>query len=254
MASIGPTALYTGEVWARNGLSHPELQTAGGRVLRTVADGALLPVRLLGGPTLERFLLARHGAIDRALEAAIAAGSIGQVLEIAAGMSPRGWRFTERHPGFLYVEADLPGMAERKRAALDRIGRPATHRVTEIDALAPDGPLSVAAVVERELDPSAGLAVITEGLLNYLPADGVRALWRSVSPVADLYLSDLFVREDTPAILGTAFSALLSAFVRGRVEMHFADSDEARGELIEAGFRRARLDAADLARIVVARR
>ena len=30
---IGPTAHYTGYVWARNGLSHPELSTTEGRVL-----------------------------------------------------------------------------------------------------------------------------------------------------------------------------------------------------------------------------
>ena len=37
--SISPTAHYTGAVWARNGLSHPALATAEGRVL----FGALQP-------------------------------------------------------------------------------------------------------------------------------------------------------------------------------------------------------------------
>ena len=80
------------------------------------------------------------------LEDAIRPGHVGQVLEVAAGMSPRGWRFTERHPDLVYVEADLPDMAARKRAALERIGRPATHRVVELDALAATGPLSLASV------------------------------------------------------------------------------------------------------------
>ena len=31
--SISPTAHYTGYVWARNGLSHPELETLEGRLL-----------------------------------------------------------------------------------------------------------------------------------------------------------------------------------------------------------------------------
>ncbi len=30
--AISPTAHYTGYVWARNGLSHPELETLEGRV------------------------------------------------------------------------------------------------------------------------------------------------------------------------------------------------------------------------------
>lgn len=236
MASIGPTAQYTGEVWARNGLSHPALRTAGGRVLRAAADGALLPLRLLGGPDLDGLLLARHRAIDDDLEAAIADGRVGQVLEIACGMSPRGWRFTERHPDLVYVEADLPGMAARKRAALARIGRPGTHRVREIDALAPDGPLSLRAVVAAEMDASRGLAVITEGLLNYLSPAAVRSLWREIAAIADLYLADLFVRADAPPLIGRAFSAALAAFVRSPISLHFADAQEARDELLAAGF------------------
>ena len=60
-------------------------------------------------------------------------------------MSPRGWRFTERHPDLLYVEADLPDMAARKRAALgaDRRAR-RRHRVVDLDALRRDGPRSIA--------------------------------------------------------------------------------------------------------------
>lgn len=242
MSSIGPTAHYTGEVWTRHGLSHPELQTTGGRALRAVTDAALMPLRLLGVPTLEGMLLARHRAIDAALEAAIADGSVGQVLEIACGLSPRGWRFTEAHPDLLYVEADLPAMAARKRAALMRIGRPPSHRVTEVDALAADGPHSLAAVVERELRPGVGLAVITEGLLNYLSRDAVQTLWGNVAAVADLYVSDLVVREDTPRVVGQAFTALLSGFVRGRVELHFADAGEARAGLLGCGFARAELE------------
>lgn len=244
MASIGPTAHYTGHVWTRNGLSHPELATAEGRALYLAAETALLPMRLLGRPTLEGFLLARHLVIDALLEEAIADGRIGQVLEIACGMSPRGWRFTERHPGLVYVDADLPAMAARKRAALERIGRPAGHRVVEIDALATDGPQSVGAVVAAQFDPAKGLAVVTEGLLNYLSTPAVRTLWGNVAGVADLYLSDLFVAGDTPPLVGRAFSAALAGFVRGPVHLHFRDADEAQRALLAAGFAHAEVNLA----------
>ena len=236
MASIGPTAHYTGHVWARNGLSHPELDTSQGRALHAAASAALLPVRLLGGPTIDTILLARHRAIDAQLEAAIDDGRVGQVLEIAAGLSPRGWRFTQRHPELHYVEADLPDMAARKCAALDRIGRPPGHRVVEVDALEAEGPLSLGAVAEAELDPALGTAVITEGLLNYLPRDAVEDLWRRIAPIAELYLSDLFLRGDSPPVLGRAFSGALAAFVRGGVTLHYADAREARTALMSAGF------------------
>ncbi len=36
--TISPTAHYTGYVWARNGLSHPEFETIEGRVLFETLD------------------------------------------------------------------------------------------------------------------------------------------------------------------------------------------------------------------------
>ena len=126
--AISPTAHYTGYVWARNGLSTPELETAVGRLSFASMQPAAALSRLLGGPTLEQFLLARHRLIDHVLEEAIAAGRVSQVLEIAAGMSPRGWRFAGRHgDAVTYVEADLPAMAARKRAALERAGSLSDH-------------------------------------------------------------------------------------------------------------------------------
>ena len=90
---ISPTAHSTGYVWARNGLSHPELATREGRVLFEALQPAMLASRATGGPTLESYLLARHRAIDALLERAIEAGEVSQVIEVAGGLSPRGWRF-----------------------------------------------------------------------------------------------------------------------------------------------------------------
>ena len=64
----------------------------------------------------------------------------------------------------------------------------------------------------------------------------------NVAEVADLYLSDLIVREDTPPVVTQAFTALLSGFVRGRVTLHFAEADEARATLLGCGFRKASLE------------
>jgi O-methyltransferase involved in polyketide biosynthesis len=245
MASIGPTAHYTGQVWARNGLSHPELDTLEGRVMHAATAPATTAGRIIGAPTLETLLLARHLVIDALLEDAIAGGRVGQVLEVASGMSPRGWRFTERHPDLVYVEADLPGMAARKRAALERIGRPPGHRVAELDALADGGPLSLDAVTSG-LDRAHGLAVVTEGLLSYLPREAVLTLWRRFAETiagfpGGLYLSDLHVETDVAAPLARAFEAALSVLVRTPVSVHFADAGEARDALLAAGFATARV-------------
>src|SRR5688572_15605351 len=120
---ISPTAHYTGYVWFANGLSHPAFVSREGRLLYSVLRPANAASRAVGGPTLEGMLLARHRVIDHLLEQEIAAGRITQVVEIAAGLSPRGWRFARRHGDRLrYVEADLPEMAARKRDILARVG------------------------------------------------------------------------------------------------------------------------------------
>lgn len=233
--AISPTAHYTGQVWAHHGLSHDALRTTEGLVMHAAARPVELVSGLLGGPSLDGLLLARHREIDARLEAAIAAGRVGQVLEIACGLSPRGLRFAGRVP---YVEADLPAMAERKRRALRRAG--ATHDVVDLDAFADDGPGSLAALAER-LDPDLGLAVITEGLVNYFPRDMVLDLWRRIAALLGrfpdgAYLSDLFLRDAASGPIARVATIGLSVFVRGSVHLHFQDATEAEGALWACGF------------------
>jgi hypothetical protein len=142
--AISPTAHYTGYVWARNGLSHPELETREGRLLFESLHPAMAVSGALGGPSLETYLLARHRAIDARLERAIEDHGVTQVVEVAAGLSPRGWRFAQRYrERITYVEADLPAMAERKRRALERMGSlSGRHRVVALGGASPSSPAS----------------------------------------------------------------------------------------------------------------
>jgi O-methyltransferase involved in polyketide biosynthesis len=251
--TISPTAHYTGYVWARNGLSHPEFETLEGRVLFETLRPAMTVNSVLGRGTLENYLLARHRAIDALLTQAIEEQGIRQVIEVAAGLSPRGWRFAERYGDQLtYVEADLPGMADRKRRALERIGTLGEHhRVRELDALADSGSGSLA-VVSGELDPEGGLAIITEGLLGYLPPDAVLDVWARFAGVLEgfssgRYISDIHIGE-LQDVTVRAFRVLLSIFVRGRVHLHFGDSGGVVEKLRDAGFASAEVRlAADLA-------
>jgi O-methyltransferase involved in polyketide biosynthesis len=239
---ISPTAHYTGYVWARNGMSQPAFVTTQGRLLYT----ALVPLNaasaLTGGPTLEGLLLARHRLIDHLLTQAIESGRIGQVIEVASGLSPRGWSFSQRYGDNLtYIETDLAGMVERKCEVLARLNSLTDrHRVVELNALADDGPRSLGTLAAT-LDPARGTAIITEGLLNYFDRDAVLGMWRRFARVlggfADgLYLSDLHIRGDSHAALTRAFTLGLSAFVRGRVHLHFRDAAEAVAALRASGF------------------
>jgi O-methyltransferase involved in polyketide biosynthesis len=239
--AISPTAHYTGYVWARNGLSHPELSTIEGRVLFESLHPMMTVSAALGGPSLETYLLTRHRAIDALLTSAIEDHGVTQVIELAAGLSPRGWRFAERYGDRIeYVEADLAEMAARKRRALERIGSLSDrHRVLEVDALRADGLTSLAALAAG-LDAGRGLAIITEGLLGYLPTDAIEDLWRRIAKALSgfahgRYISDLHLGSvQTPIVRG--FALLLSAFVRGRVHLHFSGTEPARRALLRAGF------------------
>jgi O-methyltransferase involved in polyketide biosynthesis len=255
-ARVSPTAHYTGYVWMRNGLSPPALATREGRALYESLRGAMAVSRALGGPTLEAYLVARHRAIDQRLEHAIERGGVTQVIEVASGLSPRGWRFAERYGERLtYIETDLPEMVARKRRALEELGSLGPgHRVAELDALRDRGPGSLADLAGG-LDHTTGLAIVTEGLLGYLPSEAVRGLWQRFASVlgefpSGRYLSDLHLGGVQTAPI-RAFRLVLSAFVRGRVYLHFESPEEARRALAQAGFAKAEVrPAADVTREV----
>jgi O-methyltransferase involved in polyketide biosynthesis len=245
-SAISPTAHYTGYVWARHGLGDPDLATGPGRLLFTAGQGLMAPLDLLGGPTLEHFLLARHRIIDHLLDDAVASGHVGQVVELAAGLSPRGLELTRRHPGLTYVEVDLPDMAARKDRVLRAKGAdPARHRAVTADVLDDQAFSRVFSGPTSMLDPSRGTAVVTEGLLNYFPRDAVLGLWRRTARELrrfpeGRYYSDLHVVSRTGRP-DRVFIAALSTFVRGQVHLHFEDTPEAVRALRTSGFEEARL-------------
>jgi len=240
---ISPTAHYTGYVWASHGLGDPRFATTEGRLIYTLTGLVQKPVGFLGGPQLEHFLLARHRIMDRLLTAEIESGRVGQVVELAAGMSPRGLSYVEAHPGLTYVETDLPAMAERKRAVLERIGTDTSrHRVEPVDVFGPE-----LAQLFSSLDPDVGVAVVTEGLLNYLATSQVELLWTRLGEELarfpfGCYISDIHL-DPGPRAPDRAFAGVLGLVVLGRVHFHYDDEAGAESALLHAGFADARLHA-----------
>src|SRR5690242_18701537 len=94
---ISPTAHYTGYVWYAHGQSDDAFATPAGRLMYRALRAPNAAAHAIGLPTLEGMLLARHRLIDLRLTQAIDAGEIAQVIEVAAGLSPRGWRFRKRY-------------------------------------------------------------------------------------------------------------------------------------------------------------
>jgi hypothetical protein len=238
---ISPTAAYTGYVWLKNGLSEPQLVPRSGRWLFWPLEPVMqLAAPLNGGITLEKMLLQRHRILDALVRQAISAGAT-QVLEIAAGFSGRGVRFTREKQDIVYLEADLPAQANKKRAALGELQTPNLH-VVDVDAFAAEGPLSLEAVTAERFDPDVPVVVVIEGLLNYFDTDSVRALWRRLATWSErfptvVYVGDLYI--DDAASRGMAvgpFQALLGWFAKGRTHLHFGSLMEAVAELQQAGF------------------
>ena len=246
--TISPTAHYTGYVWFAHGQSHEAFATRMGRMMYRALRAPNVAAQAVGLPTLEGMLLARHRLIDLRLRQAIDAGEIRQIIEVAAGLSPRGWRFRQRYgDSITYIEADLPGMIANKRAVLAELGgETAHHRTIEVDALRDDGPTSIDAIASA-LDPSRGTAIITEGLINYFDRDIVVGMWRRFATALSrfsrgIYLSDIILRAGNRGPLVQGFGLLLSAFVRGRVHVDFADAHDVEGALATAGLDGVLLD------------
>lgn len=245
---ISPTAHYTGYTWLQHGLSHPAFATPTGRFLYRALVPANKAMAAAGQGTLDGFLLARHHLIDALLRRAIESGQVSQVIEVACGLSPRGYRFAKTHgDAITYIEADLPAMAAKKRELLERAGAgSAHHRVVEIDATADTGDTSIDAIAAG-LDPARGTAIITEGLLNYFDAASVTGMWGRFSRALarfphGLYLSDLHLGEHARPI-ERVFAGLLGVFVRGRIHFHYPDEPAAAVGLTDAGFARPALRA-----------
>lgn len=117
-SSISFTALYTSQVWQRNNLAAPGFDTLKGKLLYH----ALVPFEFIGGKlaggNVRTFLLQRHHIINYQLDSLVKKWGTLQVLEIACGLSTRGYRFHLQHPSFTYIECDLPDMASHKRYLL----------------------------------------------------------------------------------------------------------------------------------------
>jgi O-methyltransferase involved in polyketide biosynthesis len=236
---ISPTAYATGYLWYRLGLSHPALATPQGKRLDRPFG---LMMKILGGNVFQNLMLARHHGIDWLLSQAIEQGQIGQVVEIAAGLSGRGWRMTQKYGDRLrYVETDLPHMAALKRRLLGDAGLLSErHRVLDLNALADDGPQSLAAIT-ASLDPAVGTAIITEGLMNYLDPATAQGVWQRIAThlgkfPRGLYLADVYLTSENRGLAAKAFGQILQVFVRGRMHIHFQSPAHGVQLMKNAGF------------------
>lgn len=245
-SSISFTAHYTGYVWFRNGMSAPAFRTRQGELYYA----ALWPLEAIGralvGGNIKDFLLQRHYLMDDLIERAIREDGVTQVLEIACGLSPRGWRFTARHPQLTYIEADLPDMARRKEQLLrETRALSPRHKVVTCNILV-DGPDSLEQVVAREFDRSQPLLVVTEGLVNYFDLETITGFWRRLQAVLAGFPQGTYLSDNYPLLDNHPFHRtlvflrdLLGAASRSNVTFHFGSDAQMEEHFRALGFSRA---------------
>ncbi len=243
-SSISFTALYTGHVWTANGLSAPAFRTRMGSVFyHALAPFELVGGKLVGG-NIRTFLLQRHHLIDHLVEKAIEEEGVTQILEIACGLSPRGYRFCQRYPQLTYVEADLPDMADRKQQLLARTGSlSAQHQAVPLNVFARDTDDALENVVRDHFDRSKPLLVITEGLVNYFDLPTIDGFWQRLRHVLAEHPTGIYLTDNYPLLDDHPFHrtmqtlrGLLGTVSRSRVSFHFGSDNQAQQHFTSLGY------------------
>jgi len=101
-----------------------------------------------------------------------------QVLVVGAGFDTLCLRLAPPFPGVRFVEVDHPATAAAKRKGVEQEGQPGNMTMIAVDL--GEASLSSALADCQDWDPDAQSVVVAEGLLLYLSADAVLALFREV--------------------------------------------------------------------------
>lgn len=172
---ISFTAHYTGYIWYQMGISHEALATSKGKSLAYLVHPLESWAEKYVGGSMRTTLKQRHTMLDHDLEKLIQENPDLQVLEIACGLSPRGWWFRQHYPSISYRELDLPDMAQTKQNALQQIEKNAPE-VLSVDLFT-----EAFAQAFEVFDSNRPLVVISEGLINYFDKDLLKQLIQSIA-------------------------------------------------------------------------
>lgn len=238
---ISISAHYTGYIWYNNGLSHEQFVTPMGRA----AYWALKPMnafmQMMVGASIDTFLLQRHFVLDHLVEEAINDG-YEQVVELAAGLSSRGYLIKKSHPHVHYVEGDLPGMSARKAELLDKLGRAPEHLTQPCNILDENGPQSIEALLAG-LDQTKKTLIITEGLVNYFDLATIRKVWARMAIAMKQFPQARYVTEVYPKLeqhpsykYVKVAQKVVGFFTQGEYPLHYESNEAMQQGFIEDGF------------------
>ncbi len=238
-SNLSVTAMYTSHTWVHGGV--PDADLLATKQAKQVFDVTNLFLRIVGllnpAPNLPASLLQRHAMFDHVVRESGAR----QVLEIAAGLSPRGVTFSH-DATIAYTEVDLPEMVTQKRELLGRTLRGqavlsrSNYRIEAADLRETS--------LTQFVQPEVPVCIVAEGLFMYLDAGHQRTLWRSVFEALGRATGGEFVFDLTPAVekqkdgfAGRILSRLMKVFTKGQgFEADQRGRNEIASELREIGF------------------
>lgn len=240
---ISFTAHYTGYIWYQMGISHEALATAKGKSLAYLVHPIESWAEKYVGGSMRTTLKQRHTMLDHHLEQLIQESPDLQVLEIACGLSPRGWWFRQHYPSINYRELDLPDMAQTKQNALQQIEKNAPE-VLSVDLFT-----EAFAQAFEVFDPNRPLVVISEGLINYFDKDLLKQLIQSIAHYGTSfkkchYLTDLYpepVKNKLASIIWNS-SKLLKLMSRSSFSFHFKNPKEVEDFFKDTEFDQVRVE------------
>lgn len=240
---ISFTAHYTGYIWYQMGMSHPAFATKKGKMLAKLVHPFENWAEKTVGGSMRTTLKQRHKMIDDCLIQLIKQHPDLQVIEIAAGLSPRGWGFRNQYPNLRYIEVDLPDMAQVKKQALIEAGQ-AEAEVLAIDLFTPE-----LKQLFDLLDPKHPVVIISEGLINYFTKDSLQQLWQSFAEygknfTAFHYLTDLYPEPTQHKLAKLIWnsSKLLKVMSRSAFSFHFTTPQEIQEFLTNCGFQHIQVE------------
>ena len=234
---ISFTAHYTGYIWYSMGISHPVFATSKGKMLAKLVHPLESWAEKFVGGSMRTTLKQRHRMIDQHLTQLIEQHPDLQVLEIASGLSPRGWNFRQKFPHIDYRELDLPDMAKVKTKALKQIDANSPE-VLSVDLFTADF-----AQAFQVFDPNRPLVVISEGLINYFNKDMLLQLLKAIHHYGQSfkelhYLTDIYPEpvKNKLANFIWACSKLLKWMSKSAFSFHFIDPQQVQEFFQRAGF------------------
>ena len=245
ITGLAVTAFYTCGVWNWGRLPCAPLLIS--QDARNTFRATNLVLSLAGlftrGPSLKHSLLQRHVMIDRWL------GENGalQIIELAAGFSPRGAAFTDS-PYLTYIEIDLPEVIDRKKRLLARTkeGRSILRRPNL--KLIGDDVLRID--LTALIDSSKPLFVVAEGLFMYYQAPEQSMIWSKIYNAVSAcgrdggLIFDLVpsVEQAPSGVIGRALERMMKSFTQGQsFERDGRTRFEIREELLKIGAPRVTL-------------